>query len=257
MAAKVNNAVSREPDYITIDLLDLAKVIWQKIWIVLIGLVVGIVLAFTVTKVLMTPQYQATSVIYLFSKTTSITSLADLQVGSQLTADFQIIATTRDVVEDVIETLNLDSSYEQLVSQISVTNPTSSHMLQVTVTDPNAERAAKICNALSDKLRDQIADIINTDKPSMVQRAVVPTRPSSPNLKKNVGIGALLGVVLAAAFIVLRYVLDDTIKTREDVEKYLGVDVLAAFPVVKDYNKSVQSNRFKANEDRRMRERSR
>lgn len=251
------NSINRpEPDYITIDLLDLAKVILNKIWIVVIGVVLGIVLSFTVTKVLMTPQYEATSVIYIFSKTTSITSLADLQVGSQLTADFQIIATTRDVVEDVIKTLNLDSSYEQLVRQISVTNPASSHMLQVTVTDPNPERAAKICNALSDKLRDQIADIINTDKPSMVQRAVVPTQRSSPDTRKNVGIGALLGAVISAAFIVLRYVLDDTIKTREDVEKYLGVDVLAAFPIVKDYNKNVQGNRFKANEQRRMRERS-
>lgn len=250
MSTEVNGNQRPMADDDTIDLLELAGVIWRKIWIVVLGFVVGAVLAFFVTKFLMTPQYKATSVIYIFSKTTSITSLADLQVGSQLTADFQIIATTRDVVEDVIETLNLDSSYEQLVSQISVTNPTSSHMLQVTVTDPNAERAAKICNALSDKLRDQIADIINTDKPSMVQRAVVPTHPSSPNLKKNVGIGALLGVVLAAAFIVLRYMLDDTIKTREDVEKYLGVDILAAFPVVKDLNKTNQKNRYVAEQRR-------
>jgi capsular polysaccharide biosynthesis protein len=84
----------------------------------------------------------------------------------------------------------------------------------------------------------------------MVQRAVVPTQKSSPSLLKNVAIGALVGAVLAAAVIVIRYMLDDTIKTREDVEKYLGVDILAAFPVAKDLNKTNQKNRYVAEQRR-------
>lgn len=236
MNSEKNDFTSVMAEDVTLDLLEIVGLLWRKLWLLILGFVIGAVAAFAVTEFLITPLYKATSVIYIFSKTTSITSLTDLQIGSQLTADFQIVATTRDVVEGVIDSLSLDADYETLVKQISVTNPADSHMLEVTVTDPDPERAAKICNALSDTLREQIADIMNTDRPSMVQRAVIPTQKASPSLKKNTATGAFVGTMIVIALLLARYMLDDTIKTKEDVEKYLGVDVLAAFPLVKDKN---------------------
>ena len=216
-----------------IDLIELATVIWHRIWLVILGLVLGAVLFYEGTKLLITPQYEATSTIYIFSKTTSITSLADLQLGSQLAEDFEIIATTRDVVERVIKDLELDTTYEEIIKQITVTNPQSSHMLKITVKDPDPKTAADISNALSDELREQIADIMNTDKPSTVQRAVVPTKQASPNVLKNTVIGAALGVVIVAGILIVRHLMDDTIKTSDDVRKYLNVDTLAEVPYVK------------------------
>ena len=235
MTEKVNvPAADRE---VEIDLLELARVIWSKFWLVIIGLVVGGAIAFSATRFLITPTYQSTSTIYIFSKTTSITSLADLQIGTQLTMDFQIIAKTRDVIEGVIKDLNLNTSYEALAGAVNVSNPTSSHMLQVTVTNTSPQRAADICNTLSDKLRDQIADIMNTDRPSVVQRASVPRGPSSPNVRRNTAVGALLGALLVAAILIMRYLTDDTIKSSDDVHKYLNLDVLAEFPYIRDQAK--------------------
>lgn len=216
-----------------IDLLEIAHLLWTRIWLILAGFIAGAVIAFTFTKFFITPQYKADSIIYIFSKTTSISSLADLQIGSQLTGDFTIIATTREVINSVIDELGLDMTYETLVKNVSVTNPTSSHMLKIAVKNPSPQLAAQICNSLSEKLREQIADIMNTDKPSVVQRAIVPQKKDSPNTTRNTEIGALIGVVLVAGFLIVRYLLDDTIKTDEDVKKYLGVDVLAAFPYVR------------------------
>lgn len=216
-----------------IDLLDLVKVIWHRFWVVLLGLIVGGAAAFSVATYLMTPKYQATSTIYIFSKTTSITSLADLQIGSQLTEDFQIIAKTRDVIESVILELNLNTTYERLRNDVSIENPASSHMLQITAVDTDSERAAAISNKLSDKLRDQIADIMNTDRPSVVQRATPPARQSSPNVRNMTILGALIGAFLFAAVIVVRYLMDDTIKTSDDVHKFLNLDVLAEIPFVR------------------------
>lgn len=228
-----NDVIKNQRKDDEIDLLEIAGLLWQKIWLILIGFVVGAVLAFSLTKFMITPLYQADSIIYIFSKTTSITSLADLQMGSQLTGDFTIIATTREVVDSVIEELNLNTNYDTLVKNITVTNPTSSHMLKIQVKDPNPVMAANICNTLSDKLREQIADIMSTDKPSVVQRAIPPQRPASPNVVRNTEIGALIGAVLVAGILVAAHLLDDTIKTEEDIKKYLGVDVLAAFPYVR------------------------
>ena len=230
-AVKKNINVNDTED--TIDLIELAGVIWSYIWYVIIGFIIGAVLFFSVTKFLMTPQYTAQSTIYVFSKTTSITSLADINLGSTLTEDFRIIGTTRDVVEGVIDELKLDTTYETLVKKISVTNPNNAHLLRITVTDEDPVLAANISNALSDQLRERIADIMNTDKPSVVQRAVTPTQKSSPNTKRNTMIGAIIGALVVIVWVVVRYLLDDTIKTDEDVKEYLQLDTIAAFPYIK------------------------
>lgn len=229
-----------------IDLSDLIKAVWHRFWLVILALLIGGAAAFSVATYLITPQYQATATIYIFSKTTSITSLADLQIGSQLTQDFQIIAKTRDVIENVILELNLDTTYAQLAKNVSVVNPSSSHMLQVTVVDTDPERAAAISNKLSDKLRDQIAEIMNTDRPSVVQRATVPKNQSSPDVQNMTAMGAMLGALLAVALICVRHLMDDTIKSSDDVHRFLNLDVLAEFP----YIRAQGSHSFKNSESR-------
>ena len=230
-----------KPEEMEIDLLELLTVIWNKFWLVIIGAIVGAAAAFVLVTYGMTPKYKATSTIYIFSKTTSITSLADLQIGSQLTQDFQIIAKTRGVVESAIGDLEAQgklepnsTTYESLVNRISVSNPASSHMLQITVEDTDPIRAANFSNMLSDKLRDQISEIMNTDRPSVVQRALAPKEQSSPSVKRDVVIGGMLGALLVMAVLVIRHLMDDTIKISDDVHKYLGLDVLAEFPVIRD-----------------------
>ena len=216
-----------------IDLLELARVIWKKIWLVAIGFIVCAVLTFVVTKFFITPQYKATSSIYIFSKSTSITSLTDIQIGSNLTSDFRYIAIQRDVIESVSEELGLDLTFEQLSSAVSVTNPSGTHILEISATNPSNVVAANIANSLADKVRDSIADIMNTDRPSVIQRAVVPDKKFSPSTTKNTMIGALVGAIIMIALITVKYLLDDTIKTDEDVRKYLQLDTLAQIPYVK------------------------
>ena len=242
----MNNTNNRQQnEEITIDLLEVGRLIWRNIWMVIIAIVVGAVLSFVVTKVFITPKYQATSTIYILSKTTSITSLADLQIGSQLAGDFEIIATTRELLEKVSADENLGMTYEQLKKEIKVTNPSNTHMLRIAVTDPDPERAAKISNAVADELREEISEVMNTDRPSTVERAVVPTNRYSPSYKRNVAIGASVLAVLAIFIIVIRYLADDTIKDEAAVSKYLGIDTLAAFPLLKGTNNKSKKTKKK------------
>ncbi len=224
-----------------IDLLELARVIWKKIWLVAAGFIVCAVLTFVVTKFFVTPQYKATSSIYIFSKSTSITSLTDIQIGSNLTSDFRYIAVQRDVMENVSKELGLDLTFEQLSSSVSVTNPTGTHILEISATNPSPVVAANIANSLSDKVRDSIADIMNTDRPSVIQRAVVPTKKASPSTTKNTMIGALVGAIIMIGIITVQYLLDDTIKSDEDVRKYLQLDTLAQIPYVKGMDAQVKT----------------
>lgn len=210
----------------TIDLLELAQVLLRKAWALILALVIGASVAGIGTKLFITPQYQATSMIYVYSKSTSITSLTDLQIGSQLAVDFQIVATTREVIESVISELNLTATYAELLDTVEISNPSGSHILEIEVTNPDPVLAANISNALADELRARIASVMNTDEPSMVSRATVPTKPASPSVKKNAAIGGMLLFVLVAGIFVVAYLLDDTIKNEEDVRKYLNLTVL-------------------------------
>ena len=213
-----------------IDLMEMGLVLLHHWWLMVIGLLVGGILAGCYTVFAITPMYRASSTIYIFNKTTSITSLSDIQLGSQLTVDFQIIAKSREVLEAVIDDCGLKMSTGALSGSVTVTNPTDSHMLTITVTNANPELAARIANSMADILRQQVADIMNTDKPSTVERAVVPTSPSSPSLTGNMEKGAVIGLALVLVFLVARYLLDDTISTEEDVRKYLDLNTLATIP---------------------------
>ena len=217
-----------------IDLLEVFHVLWRKAWALILALVVGASAAGAGTYFLITPQYTATSIIYILSKTTSITSLADLQIGSQMAADFQIIATTREVLEPVRQQYDVSHVYEDyddFVENVEVTNPTNSHMLQIAVTHPDPYTAAQISNAIAEQLKMQIAEVMSTDTPSTVEQAVVPEEPSSPNMLINCAVGGLICFVIAAGVILVSHFMDDTIKDSDDVTVYLGLNTLAAIPL--------------------------
>ena len=221
---------TQREDEVEIDLGEIFHLMLSKLWLLILCFIVGATLAFGGTKFLVTPKYSASSMIYILTKTTSVTSLADIQMGSQLTADFEILATSRPVVEEVIEKLDLNYSYEQLVSMIATDNQTDTRILRFTVTDENAKEAKAIANELADATAERVAYVMASDKPKVVEEAVVPQNPSSPNTKKNTLLGGLGLAFVAAAIILIKYLMDDTIMTEEDVKKYLGIHMLAAIP---------------------------
>lgn len=238
-----------------VDLLEVLHVLWNRIVVLILCFLIGAGAAGAGTKFLITPQYEATSTIYIYSKSTSITSLTDLQIGSSLAVDFKIIGTTRGVVEKVIDELSLNTTYEKLVKTITVDNPTSSHMLTITVKNPDPKLAADISNSLADVLREQISEVMSTDKPSSVERAVVPQIQCSPNVKKNTAIGGILFSFCAAAIILIKYFADDTVQTEEDVTRYLGLNTLAAVPIEHGLEKSEkQDTRTSAVKQKRRKE---
>lgn len=221
----------RNNDEIEIDLLEIFRLLLSKAWIIIVSFSIGAVVFALGTKFIITPQYSATSMIYVLSKSASITTLADIQIGSQATIDVQTLAVSRPVLETVIEDLDLDVTYEELVEKVSVMNPDSSLILKMTVEDADPKTAKEIANSWADAAADRVAKVMVTDKPNIVEEAVTPKAPSSPSTVKNTAIGALLGMLIAMGIIVVRFLLDDTVKTEEDIKKYLGLNVLAAIPV--------------------------
>ena len=216
-----------------IDLLELLMVMKKHLAAILLAGIVGLVIMFAYTSFLVTPLYRASSMMYVMpdnSNSMNSSTLSDLQVGQQLTSDYSSMIKSRSFMEDVIKKLNLTIDYQQLLEKVEVTNPTSSRILQVTVNDPNPQTAADIANEVASVAESKLKEITGMQAIKIYEEAAVPDRPSSPSLKKNCALGLLAGLVLAMAVVTILYLLDDTIKTEDDIEKYLGMTTLAVLP---------------------------
>lgn len=221
----------RDNDEMEIDLLQLFYALKKKIWFILAAMIIGGGLAGAYSKFLITPQYSSTSMMYILSKETTLTSLADLQIGSQLTEDYKVIVNSRPVLGEVIDSLALDMSYEQLLAKISIGNPNDTRILTVTVTDPDPYRAKAIVDCVAETASDYIGEIMEMIPPKIIENGTVATRKTSPSNGKNAVLGALAGMVLVCGVIVIQVIMNDTVRTEEDVERYLGLTVLASVPL--------------------------
>ena len=223
----------RFDEEIEIDLLELIGVLWEKaVWIIS-STVLFALIALLATQFLITPMYESTASIYIINRQSSSTgsaSSSDLSAATSLTYDFEEMVTTNLVLEPTIRKLNLDLTTGQLKQRITVNNPKNTRILEITVTDEDPKRAKRIVDTLADISADAIVDVMEIEKVNSIDKGVVAKNPSSPNTMKNTAIGAMGGMVLACGIVVMKFLLDDTIKTDEDVERYLGVSVLGSIP---------------------------
>ena len=186
-------AAQPEQDEDTIDLLELFMGLLAHWTLIAATAVVGAVLMALYTFFLVTPMYKATATIYVVSRNDSVLNFSDLQVGSELTSDYIKVFEMWEVHEKVISNLDLDYTYTDMASMLSVTNTSDTRMLDITVTNPDPEEAAAIANEYADVGAKYISEKMKTDEPTLMSSARVPENPFSPNKAKNI----LLGFVVA------------------------------------------------------------
>lgn len=227
---------SSSDDEITIDLAELFGVLWHWIWLILLVALLFGGAAYAFSKFVIPEEFQSTTKIYVLDKESGSggqTTYTDLQAGAQLTKDYAELITSRTVIEKVIADNHLESvyDYKEFLKKVEVNTPTDTRIVSITVTDTNPTLA----QALADDIRVEASDlIINTMQINAVntyEAANLPTEKSAPICIKWTLMGALLGALLIGGIVTLQYILDDTIKTSEDIEQYLGLSTLALIPL--------------------------
>lgn len=226
---------THETDEMEIDLREVFFALKKRALIILAALVAGALIAGVYTKLLVTPMYSSTATMLVLSKDTTLTSIADLQLGTQLTNDYSVLITSRPVLEEVIDNLGLDMGYGSLKGAITLNNPSNTRILEITVQNSDPELARDLVNELAHTASDYIGDKMEVIPPKVIEEGEVSTSQISPNTKKNIMLGALAGAVLAAGVVVLMSVLDDSIRSEDDIENFLGMPTLASVPDRKDY----------------------
>lgn len=230
---KENNQNVKEKDEMIFDISGLFMNLWSKAHIIILAGILTGLLAFLGTKFLVTPMYTSTTKFYVLSKTEGAGSVTytDLETGSQLTKDYAELVKSRPVLEEVISVLNLDMETDELAGKISVTTPTDTRVMAIQVEDSQPKVAKDIADAVREAVSIQIKDIMDVDSVKTVEKANLPKSASSPNTMMNIVVGVILGIFISTAAIIIIFLFDDSVKTPEDIETYLGLNVLASIPV--------------------------
>lgn len=229
-------------DEIEIDLRELFFELLIHWKVILASTVMVAAISFVISFFLITPQYESTSALYVLSKSTSITSLADIQMGTNLTNDYIVVVKGRPVIEQVISNLGLEEDYESLSDKITLNNPSDSRILEITVRDPDLKQAKRIADEIAEVSSAFISQKMDQDPPTIIQHGYADGEPVSPSIAKNVVLGALVGAFLAIALVVISYLLNDTIMSADDVERKLGMNLLGTLPLEEEEDGVEKSN---------------
>lgn len=218
---------------IVVNLAELFLALWSKIHIILLSGILMALLVFIGTKLFITPLYTSVTKVYVLSKEDNNANITynDLQTGTQLSKDYIELVKSRPVLEQVIAVLNLDMETGELAEMITAETQTDTRIITIRVENESPKLAKEIADAARESVAIQITEIMDVDSVNTVEDGSLPKEPSSPNVMRNLMIGGIIGVLLAAGIIILFFMLDDTIKTPDDVEKYLELSVLTSIPL--------------------------
>ena len=202
----------------------------EKIWIVAIAVVLMAAVAFIYCRFFATPMYSSSTSLYVINNADSDNATtSDVTIATTLVKDYEMLVTSNRVLEKVIADLELDMTPGQLRAHVGVANETGTRILDITVVDANKEMAVKVADAIRETVISVLPEIMKVEA-TTIDVATVPSAPYSPNTFRTVILAAFIGAALSAVAIVIAYIANDKFRSVEDIEKHLGLSVLAVIP---------------------------
>ncbi|NCC08000.1 MAG: capsular biosynthesis protein [Clostridia bacterium] len=225
-----------EQNYETIDLCELFFIIKNNIVAIIAVTVLFAVAGGMVTMFMITPMYEASATMIVNTRQDQTANVTNDQINSakNLVDTYAIIIKSDTVLSSVISDLNLDMTYSQLSSSVTVSAVDSTQVMQVSVQNADPALAKSIVAEITAIAPEIILDKVEAGSVKVISEARAGDKPVSPSLTKNVAIAALLGLVLSVGFVLLREMLNNTFKSDEDIQKNLGIPVLGVIPRVED-----------------------
>lgn len=184
-----------------------------------------------------TPKFEARTQLYVSASSVG-GNASDLANGAtfstQIVNSYADVAKTRIVLDPVISELNLGTTSEELANKITVSAPQGSVLLEISVNDDNAQRAADIANSAARNLKKVVEEKLEVGGPkggslvnlTVTEEASAPEVPKSPKPVLDLFIGLVLGLLLSIGIAITRDILDTRIRSLEDVEAASDVPLL-------------------------------
>lgn len=216
----------------TIDLRRLFVAVLRKLWVVILAAVICAGAAFVGTLYFVKPKYRSSALLYVNGNALSVgsISISDLTAAKDLVNSYIVILQSRETLNAVKDYAGIDYDATELRGMISAASVNDTEIFEVYVTSTDPYEAEKIANAIAVILPKRIESIIDGATAKIVDSAVVPSAPYSPNYTKNAALGFICGALLVIAIVIIRDILDTTIRTADDISSITSLPVLAAVP---------------------------
>lgn len=211
-----------------ISLVELFKILKKRLTLIISLSLVGLILAATFTFFIATPQYSATTQL-LVNQTTNDTEGIQL---NDITTNVQMINTYRDIIkgpvilEEVVQSLKLNTTASELSNQIEVVTQDNSQVFSLSITGENPYTASDIANTTASIFQDEVGNIMNVENVTIISESVPNTSPVSPNNLLNMIIGLLIGAMLGIGVAFLVELMDKSVKDEKFITETLGWSTL-------------------------------
>lgn len=215
----------------TISLKELTAIIKKRLGMIIATSLLFAVISGVFTFFFITKEYEVSTQFLVNQRDAEQTNAiqqSDIRTNIDLINTYNVIIKSNRILEEVVNELDLDISPGSLGSKIRVANENQSQVVTVTVRDSNPIQAERIANTTVDVFQEEIFELMNVDNVSVLNRADVGINPTpvSPNLTLNIAIAFVLGAMLAVGVTFLLEYLDTSVKTEDDIEKYLELPVM-------------------------------
>lgn len=225
-----------QEDELEIDLKELFGNLLEHWIFIVVTTLIAAAAGLLVTKLLLTPQYEANVNMIVNSRQDSTGSLTNDNITSSknLVPTYAVVLKSNIILDQVIEELQLEVTYKELSNRIAVEAVESTQVMNVAVQYPDPVMAYQIVEKLVEIAPEVLVEVVEAGSCKVVSKVTVGDNPVSPSTKKNVILAALLGMVLSMGIVVLKSLLQNYIADDEDVAKYLELPVLAVIPEVEE-----------------------
>ena len=219
-----------------IDLDRVISALKARIWLILLAAVLGATGCFCCAKYLVTPKYQARSIFYVNNSASalnegmlSITS-ADISASRGLVESYLVILYTRETLVEILEQTQSHRTPEELEEMLYAGAVNATELFQVVAESPDPVEAELLADGVARVLPRRIASIVEGSSAKVVDAAILPSKPSSPDIPKWTAIGGAGAFGIMLMLVVLRAVFDVSIHTEEDIARLCSYPVLACVP---------------------------
>lgn len=230
--ATMGQSLRSMEDEETIDLMELARLLWAHAVQIVAAAVAAALICLLVCMFALTPKYQASinMIVNTRQDTTTTFTSDNFNSAKNLISTYAVIIKSSTVLNEAIDTLDLDMTYGQLYGIVSVTSVDDTQIMKVAVTDTDAERAGEIAQTISEIVPDVLVEKVEAGSCKTVSDVIIDPNKVFPQTKKYVVLAGLLGAVVVCGILVLAHLLHDTIVDDEDVQNKLGLPMLSLIP---------------------------
>lgn len=224
---------------VELDLKELIYIIRERLWFIILITVLAVGISAIISYFVLEPVYKASTTLMVGKPPEYYTEGAQLQIqdlnlNQRLARTYGEIVKSRGVSELVISRLKLDLTPEQLKNKTSVDLVKDTEFITISVTDTDPEQSAIIANKVAEIFQDRVIEMMKVDNVQVLDSAIVPKAPIKPRPGLNMAIAGVLGIMLSIFIVFLLEYLDNTVKTSEDIEKYLELHVIGVIPIMQD-----------------------